>query len=480
MLEADEDYRRLAEKGKRIVRGGQTPTWSPNGKELAYSRQGYSGIEIINLETGQTRMLTVPGQDPSWSPDGQYIAYTRDRRILLLTDLANKDVQAGPRSTDMEEIWLIKADGTEEPRFLTKGKWPCWHRDSKHIFYCWVRSKKIYSLSIEQGSEPKEIAWCPSLRPGVLLGDKDVKYIAHTEWHSPIVHVLDKSSRSRIASWAGFKKTIVADWSPDGSKLSVTGYAYDEGLWVYDMQTKQASRFLGGKVLRGRWSPDGEQMVFALGPPFHELWVANTESLEPGLTLNEHCLERVSRFTNRIESNPEAAWNYVSRAKFNSYLGETNKTLDDLERYEDLVKSSSKAAEAYGDIAWQVVRRHQEVVCPEIAVTLSRKAHEKQPENWSHLCALGAAQYRVCLYQEAITELKRSTKLTGGDNAVCYFFSAMAHWQSGNQASATDWYNKAIEWIEDSDNKWYGDAWMKIYEAYLEASELMEIETRDF
>jgi hypothetical protein len=52
MVEADEDYRRLAKKGRRIVPEGFAPAWSPDGTELAYSRGvvGYSGIEILNLE----------------------------------------------------------------------------------------------------------------------------------------------------------------------------------------------------------------------------------------------------------------------------------------------------------------------------------------------------------------------------------------------------------------------------------------------
>ena len=92
MHRAAEQYEQLAAVGKRVVAEGFHPSWSPDGKELAYSRGvlGSSGIEILNLQTGKTRLLTIPGKDPAWSPDGRYIAYVRDRQVLSLADLTKE------------------------------------------------------------------------------------------------------------------------------------------------------------------------------------------------------------------------------------------------------------------------------------------------------------------------------------------------------------------------------------------------------
>jgi tetratricopeptide (TPR) repeat protein len=246
------------------------------------------------------------------------------------------------------------------------------------------------------------------------------------------------------------------------------------------METEEASQLLPGPIMHSRLSPNGSWIAFGLEPSFDEIWVTDTKSLGAGRTPEEYYQEQIDRLTDRIELDPEDANNYHSRALFNSYLGHIENTLGDLEKYARVVDVSPAVAQAYGHVAWSAVWRHQEIGNPEIAVELSRRAHECQPKNWGYLCSLGAAYYRVGKYQEAITELKRSTELAGGDNAASYFLLAMARWQSGNQVSAIDWYNKAIEWIEDSDNKWYGDAWMRIYEAYLEASELMGLELREF
>jgi dipeptidyl aminopeptidase/acylaminoacyl peptidase len=136
MNEADDYYRALRKKGKRVVAEGFRPTWSPDGTELAYSRGivGWSGIEILNLESGKTRLLTIPGKDPAWSPDGEYIAFVRQRQVLPLGHLTGeREVAYGVYV--QEEVWIIKADGTKEPRFLARGGGPCWSGDLNRVFY---------------------------------------------------------------------------------------------------------------------------------------------------------------------------------------------------------------------------------------------------------------------------------------------------------------------------------------------------------
>jgi len=64
--------------GMVTVDTGYTPSWSPDGKTLAYSN--YSGDIVVTSDLGLTKNnLTNNGQynaKPSWSPDGKQIAYT--------------------------------------------------------------------------------------------------------------------------------------------------------------------------------------------------------------------------------------------------------------------------------------------------------------------------------------------------------------------------------------------------------------------
>jgi len=79
-----------------------------------------------------------------------------------------------------------------------------------------------------------------------------------------------------------------------------------------------------------------------------------------------------------------------------------------------------------------------------------------------------------------ITTLTKSTELVDGKNALNYLFLAMAHGQLGNKTEAANWYDKAMEWIENSEFNWTTYRGQMICDIHLEASELMGIETREF
>jgi tetratricopeptide (TPR) repeat protein len=177
MHESAEIYEQLAKKAKRVVAEGYHANWSPDGSRLVYSRGilGFTGIEIINLESGKTRLLTVPGFDPAWSPDGNHIAYVRSRQTLLLTDLTAERAAKGVPH-EQREVWIINADGTEEPRFLARGAWPSWGRDSKWVFYHSPKDMKVCSISIEDGAKPTPIIQFQSGSPVV---SPDEKYVAY-------------------------------------------------------------------------------------------------------------------------------------------------------------------------------------------------------------------------------------------------------------------------------------------------------------
>ncbi len=75
-----------------------TPSWSPDGKQIAFTsyRDGNHEIYVMNADgTQPTRLTDHPAQDvsPSWSPDGNYIAFV------------------SARDGDYE-IYVMNADGT--------------------------------------------------------------------------------------------------------------------------------------------------------------------------------------------------------------------------------------------------------------------------------------------------------------------------------------------------------------------------------
>jgi tetratricopeptide (TPR) repeat protein len=299
MHDSAEFNAQLAKKARRVVSEGFHAAWSPDGTELAYSRGiiGLSGIEVVNLESGKTRILTVPGCDPEWSPDGRYIAFTRHRQALLLADLMGEHASHAvpPVPLTDRDVWIINADGTGEPELLTRGYWLRWSSDSKRIIYHSAVDNQLCSISIEDNVKPTPIFQCPT---DISAVSPDEKYVANKiEGGFQIVEIATKSvvaSCTLPGVWRVF-----LSWSPDGQELSVGCYDFprDSGLWIYDVRKKKASKVFSGSFEVCPWSrPDTGQI--AIGRTYgslNEIWVADldpnvstAEALGPGQTVEQH------------------------------------------------------------------------------------------------------------------------------------------------------------------------------------------------
>jgi len=483
MHESGEIYHELATKARRVVPEGFRPTWSPDGTEFAYSggSLGFSGIEILNLKSGKTRLLTVPGLDPAWSPDGHYIAFARVRQPLLLADfIAEHEAEMLP--LEQREIWIIKSDGTEDPRFVARGLSPSWSSDPKQVFYHSPKDMKLYSVSIEDGAEPTPIVSCPGYYPVV---SPDEKYVAYT--CSGELRIVELATKSVVARWTvpivlrWQQEAPMVGWSPNGQELSVGSYINSAGLWIYDLKKKKASKVLSGQFEWCSWSPADDKRQMAIGRQYgilhHEIWVANldpnvsaAQALGPGRTLEEHYQEMIDFYTRRINVEPEEAGHYLTRAECYIYLDDREKAFADLEKS---AGDPSRNANTYNDLAWILVTRPDvKLRKPTFAVELAKKAIQAVPEeNSSFWNTLGVAHYRAGQWEEAITALTKSTKLPGGENSTNFLFLSMAHWQSGDKAAAANWYNKVPEWIRKRKLD---------VDTYLEAVELMGIKVKEF
>ena len=87
--------------------------WSPNGKEIAFVRNGH--LHVVNLRSGSVRSLTAGGhnrpdvQDPVWSPDGRRIVFARrDGRLWSVKSKGGclrPLTAASTRKADMESAY---------------------------------------------------------------------------------------------------------------------------------------------------------------------------------------------------------------------------------------------------------------------------------------------------------------------------------------------------------------------------------------
>jgi Tol biopolymer transport system component len=93
--------------------------WSPQESQVAYvaQRDSDTALELVNVETGETRSLTSPDNyiegDPHWTPDGAFLIFVRRQPSL---SVEQESTTTAPQSS--ASIWRVAADGSAPPQRL--------------------------------------------------------------------------------------------------------------------------------------------------------------------------------------------------------------------------------------------------------------------------------------------------------------------------------------------------------------------------
>jgi len=349
MVEAQETYHQLAAKGRRTVTDGFSGHWSADGSRLVFSTgvQGRSGVAIFDLATQETDLLIVPGKDPRWSPDGRYIAFVRDCQALRLEELGTAERREQSRQILDEEVWVMNADGTE-PRRLARGGWPSWSQDSTSVYYHSRLESALCSISTAgRNPEPQRIMTCPHYYPSMSPDNQRVAYLEGAS-----LKVKDLARQTVVAQWpVPFPASGGAGWSPTGRELCLAGGDNSEdrtGLWLFDYDRQEPAKTLAGQVTMASWSATGRKLLFCLGPPYYELWVAEPdpnvpalEALGPAQTPEEYLREMVRLYTRRIDVDPQDAYAHSQRAEYYEYLGDREKTHADMRQFSAILSAGS-------------------------------------------------------------------------------------------------------------------------------------------
>jgi Tol biopolymer transport system component len=110
------------------------PTWSPDGRQIAFTglTGGLTDLFVVDVESSRvTRLTRDPFAEihPAWSPDGRWIAFATDRFTTTLDDLNIGPLRIAVISPDGQTVRPIAP--FEQGRQIN----PQWSPDSQAIFF---------------------------------------------------------------------------------------------------------------------------------------------------------------------------------------------------------------------------------------------------------------------------------------------------------------------------------------------------------
>jgi tetratricopeptide (TPR) repeat protein/serine/threonine protein kinase len=182
-----------------------------------------------------------------------------------------------------------------------------------------------------------------------------------------------------------------------------------------------------------------------LDPKFARAW-NNRGNAYVGLRQYE---KAIADYSKAIERDPKLADVCENRGNAYINLHQYDKAIPDFAK---AIELDPKNAGLRNNLAWLLA------TCPEPkfwdaseAVAQAKKAVELAPREGTLRNTLGVALYRAGEWQAAVEALSKSDELLKG-NMLSFnaFFLAMAHWQLGERDKPRQWYDKAVQWMEQN------------------------------
>ncbi|HTQ09960.1 MAG TPA: hypothetical protein VMI31_07825 [Fimbriimonadaceae bacterium] len=195
----------------------QTPTVNP-GWVVAFQRD--NGIWVSRADGHGLRKIVAKGQDPRWSPDGKRLAYYRDGAIHVFSFAARKDALAGAVH--------CKPDSFMNRCYID------WDPRTPIILCASISGDGIQLIGADEGNtilKAEGVTYCPRWSPSgrelAFARDGDI-WLAHRDLHQIRMETFDYyGNANRLAPLAMFN-----DAESGGS--AETPFWVDELEWTRD------------------------------------------------------------------------------------------------------------------------------------------------------------------------------------------------------------------------------------------------------
>jgi Tol biopolymer transport system component len=237
---------------KRLTKnnkGDASPSFSPDGKKIVYECKGAVGDqgyqirgEICVSRSGgsRRRVLTASGRnvgfhEPSWSPNGRWIAFIRIRRCPSCSD-ANRFTS---------DLMLMAPDGSGRHALTKDDQFdadPTWAPGSRRIAFT---RESVDGLEVavigRRGGDPYMVTYGATLPARQPAWSPDGRLIAFTGGENSSLMLMRADGR-RIRTVVEGELAYGPAWSPSGNRLVFT---YGDDLFQVKRDGSELKRITG-------------------------------------------------------------------------------------------------------------------------------------------------------------------------------------------------------------------------------------------